>query len=60
MVDKKKPSKKGYVELDPDYVAPPSELSPEDQKTVDKNILEVFNFYCRKFAAVRGDFSQLN
>lgn len=47
----------GYVEDDPNYVPPPSSLSPEAQKAVDKNLLEVHNFYSRKFASVRGDFN---
>ena len=36
---------------------PPSEVSPDAQKAIDKNLREIFNFYCRKFANVRGDFS---
>ena len=45
-----------YVEDDPNYVPPPSELSPEAQKLVNSNLLEVFTFYSRKYASVRGDF----
>ena len=51
-----KKEQKPYVELDPNYVPPPSSVSAEAQKTIDKNVFEVFNFYCRKFAAVKGDF----
>ena len=46
-----------YVEKDPRYVAPASEVTADSQKTIDQNLREVFNFYCRKFADVRGDFS---
>ena len=48
--------KPAYVEKDPNYVPPPSTVSPMDVKTIDTNLHEVFNFYSRKFASVRGDF----
>lgn len=58
----KKNNKKGkakpYVEMDPNYVPPPSSVTPEEQKAIDENFFEVFNFYSRKFASVRGDFNQ--
>ena len=53
------PLEKAYVEEDPEYVGPASSLSAEEQKQADMNLLEVFNFYSRKFASVRGDFEQL-
>lgn len=49
-----------YVEKDTNYVPAPSQLPDNRQKNIDNNLLEVFNFYCRKFAAVRGDFNQKN
>ena len=54
------PAKKevpSYVEKDPSYKPPPSEVSADSQKAIDKNLREVFNFYCRKYANVRGDFN---
>ena len=54
------PVPKKYVEKDANYVIAPSQLPEERQKVIDNNLLEVFNFYCRKFAAVRGDFTQKN
>jgi len=54
------PSQPKYTEKDPNYVVPPSELPDDRQKIIENNLLEVFNFYCRKFAAVRGDFTQKN
>ena len=55
--EKKKPS---YIEKDPSYVPPPSTISDEAQKIIDQNLLEVFNFYSRKFASLKGDFQQLH
>ena len=49
-----------YVDDDPNYAPPPSELSPEAQKLVNGNLMEVFTFYSRKFASVRGDFESKN
>ena len=57
VVEEKKVS---YIEKDPNYVPPPSTISPEIQKIIDNNLLEVFNFYCRKYASTRGDFQQLH
>ena len=57
---KQKGEQKRYVEKDTNYVPPPDHLPEARQKTIDNNLLEVFNFYCRKFAAVRGDFTQKN
>ena len=48
------------MEDDPNYVPPPSEISPEAQSTINTNLIEVFNIYCRKFASLKGDFNQLN
>ena len=48
-----------YVEDDPSYVPPPSEISAEIQAIIDSNLIEVFNIYCRKFASLKGDFSEL-
>lgn len=53
------PKKPAYVEDDPNYVPPPSEISAEAQAAIDSNMIEVFNIYCRKFASLRGDFSEL-
>lgn len=52
--------KPSYIEDDPNYVAPPSEISVEAQKIIDSNLVEVFNIYCRKYASLKGDFNQLN
>lgn len=57
IVVKKKPV---YIETDPSYVPPPSSVTPEEQKVIDTNLFEVFNFYSRKFASVKGDFNQLS
>ena len=59
-IEPEQPKKRGYVEDDPNYVPPPSELPAEVQSVIDANMIEVFNIYCRKFASLRGDFSQLN
>ena len=39
----------------------PSSLPIEVQKTIDRNLLEVFNFYCRKFIDQKGgEFAKLD
>ena len=39
----------------------PSSLPPEIQALIDKNLLEVFNFYCRKFINQKGgEFDKLD
>ena len=57
---KKKQPVLSYVEEDPYYVPPPSSVTPEEQKIIDKNLLEVFNLYCRKYANQKGDFNQIS
>ena len=52
--------KQEYVEEDASYVPPPTSLLQQAQKLVDKNLLEVFTFYSRKYASVRGDFESKN
>jgi hypothetical protein len=50
-----------YVEQDPYYIPPPSSVTPEEQKTIDSNLLEVFNLYCRKYYTnPKGDFSLIS
>ena len=51
--------KVSYEESDPSYEPPPSEIPAEIQAIIDSNLVEVFNIYCRKFASLKGDFSEL-
>lgn len=51
-----KDSKGGFTEALPDRV------TPEEQAQIDRSLLEVFNYYCRKFLNHKagGDFGKLD